>query len=193
MSLPYKVTSGTLNYHNGVFLSEVNVKPLGAGGNVVVTFRLYNNMDQPVAQMAMKTNLMSEIPLSAQFAGYGTTAVYTKIFVWNDFVNDINAAGNDQAVPLTLNADGLPIPTPTPVSTPMLVKINFQPFGPTIPEDYLPDYGMLYADRGNGYTYGWDQLATSGMKDRNAPHSDDQRYDTLNGGDRPQNMGNQFT
>src|SRR4029077_11830892 len=33
-------------------------------------------------------------------------------------------------------------------------------------------------DRGNGYSYGWDQ-ATPGV-DRNSPNSPDQRYDTLN-------------
>jgi hypothetical protein len=58
------------------------------------------------------------------------------------------------------------------------VKINFQLQGAPIPEGYLPDYGELFADRGNGFSYGWD-TGPAAARDRNNASAPDQRYDTL--------------
>jgi hypothetical protein len=57
------------------------------------------------------------------------------------------------------------------------VKINFQPQTAQIPAGYLPDYGEMFADRGNGFSYGWDTDVQGGVGERN--YSSDQRYDTL--------------
>ena len=57
--------------------------------------------------------------------------------------------------------------------------INFQPASSTVPTGYLIDSGKLYADRGNGLTYGWSTSITSNTADRNSTLSPDQRYDTL--------------
>jgi len=57
------------------------------------------------------------------------------------------------------------------------VKINFQPRTAQMPEGYLPDYGETFADRGNGFSYGWDTDVQGGAGERN--YSSDQRYDTL--------------
>jgi hypothetical protein len=57
------------------------------------------------------------------------------------------------------------------------LHINFQPSGKWIPSGYLPDYGEIYADRGNGNSYGWDIDITADMRDRNA--ITDQKWDTL--------------
>jgi hypothetical protein len=58
------------------------------------------------------------------------------------------------------------------------VNVNFQTSGAPIPAGYLPDGGSTYADRGNGFFYGWSSNAAGGARDRNS-HAD-QRYDTLN-------------
>ena len=58
------------------------------------------------------------------------------------------------------------------------VKINFQLQGAPIPEGYLPDYGEIFADRGNGFSYGWD-VGPAAVRDRNNASAPDQRYDTL--------------
>jgi YVTN family beta-propeller protein len=60
------------------------------------------------------------------------------------------------------------------------VKINFQPASSAVPAGYLPDGGSVFANRGNGYTYGWNVSNTSFTRDRNSTRSPDQRYDTLN-------------
>jgi predicted secreted protein len=59
------------------------------------------------------------------------------------------------------------------------VKINFQPSGTPLVSGYLPDYGDAYADRGNGFTYGWSGDNRANTRDRNSSLSPDQRYDTL--------------
>ena len=64
------------------------------------------------------------------------------------------------------------------------IKINFEsrvghPQGdpdPT-PAGYLPDTGAVFGDRGNGYTYGWDQL---NEETRNRNKGEDERYDSIN-------------
>ncbi len=60
------------------------------------------------------------------------------------------------------------------------IKINFQSTGSPIPEGYLPDYGEVFGDRGNGWNYGWDEDMKGHARDRNNSNAPDQRYDTLN-------------
>lgn len=63
------------------------------------------------------------------------------------------------------------------------VKINFQSLtqgSREVPEGYLPDYGDLYGDRGNGFSYGWTVDKAASSRDRDSIHSPDQRYDTHN-------------
>jgi hypothetical protein len=60
-----------------------------------------------------------------------------------------------------------------------LIKINFQLAGADVPEGYLPDTGLVFGDRGNGYSYGWSQDMTGQTRDRNNAAAADQRYDTL--------------
>ena len=59
------------------------------------------------------------------------------------------------------------------------VNINFQPASSEEPNDYLPDTGLLFGDRGNGFSYGWDRDTTADARDRNSANALDQRYDTV--------------
>jgi hypothetical protein len=65
------------------------------------------------------------------------------------------------------------------VSSAQTVKINFQLQGAPVPAGYLPDYGQVFADRGNGWSYGWSMDVTGASRDRNNANARDQRYDTL--------------
>jgi regulation of enolase protein 1 (concanavalin A-like superfamily) len=61
------------------------------------------------------------------------------------------------------------------------VKINFQSRtqgSREVPVGYLPDYGDLFGDRGNGWSYGWSVDMTGNARDRDI--NPDQRYDTNN-------------
>jgi N-acetylneuraminic acid mutarotase len=59
------------------------------------------------------------------------------------------------------------------------IGINFQPAGSSVPSGYLADTGATYANRGNGFTYGWNASASGATRDRNSSHAPDQRYDTI--------------
>ncbi len=69
----------------------------------------------------------------------------------------------------------------------LVVMINFQPHGVEIPPGYLPDTGATFADRGNGFTYGWNADNSAATRDRNSPLAFDQRYDTLIHLQKPEN------
>jgi glucose/arabinose dehydrogenase len=63
------------------------------------------------------------------------------------------------------------------------VRVNFQPARASratvpVPSGYLADNGAVFADRGNGYAYGWARKNGREARDRNNAASPDQRYDT---------------
>jgi hypothetical protein len=59
-------------------------------------------------------------------------------------------------------------------------KVNFQNSGATLFAGYLPDSGLVFANRGNGFSYGWDVDNTVNARQRNSVNSYDVRYDTFN-------------
>ena len=56
------------------------------------------------------------------------------------------------------------------------VNVDFQPASATVPAGYLADSGLTYANRSNGFTYGW-SVTNDTTRDRNA--TGDQKFDTL--------------
>jgi glucose/arabinose dehydrogenase len=67
------------------------------------------------------------------------------------------------------------------------LRINFQPASAAVPAGYLPDSGLVFAPRADGWNYGWNADSTAQARDRNASNSPDQRYDTLMYMQRPGN------
>jgi hypothetical protein len=72
-------------------------------------------------------------------------------------------------------------------STSTTIRVNFQTASAPVPAGYLKDGGLVYGDRGNGSSYGWNADNTAQMRDRNSAASPDQRYDTLAYMQRPAN------
>jgi glucose/arabinose dehydrogenase len=64
-------------------------------------------------------------------------------------------------------------------STTTTTRVNFQTASASVPAGYVPDSGAVYGPRGNGLTYGWRIDNTAYARNRNAPNSPDQRYDTF--------------
>jgi hypothetical protein len=63
------------------------------------------------------------------------------------------------------------------------VKINFQNSTSGGYPGYLPDNGLVFADRGNGFSYGWAVDNSGNARNRNQTDkllAPDERYDTLN-------------
>ncbi len=67
------------------------------------------------------------------------------------------------------------------------IRVNFQPASAPVPAGYLADGGLVFANRGNGQSYGWNADNTAQTRDRNAANSADQRYDTLTHFQKPAN------
>jgi hypothetical protein len=63
---------------------------------------------------------------------------------------------------------------------PGVIRINFQPAAAPVPSGFLPDGGLVFGNRGNGQSYGWNTDNTAQTRDRNAANAPDQAYDTLN-------------
>jgi len=62
-----------------------------------------------------------------------------------------------------------------------VVNINFQPADSEVPEGYLPDSGLPYGNRGNGWTYGWAPFGAGEMPELvtvDAGRVTEQQYDT---------------
>jgi len=83
------------------------------------------------------------------------------------------------AVPNTSNQSNQSSATTQSSSAGGEININFQPSGSDIPSGYLVDSGSVFANRGNGYSYGWNSN-NGNVRDRDSASSLDQRYDTLN-------------
>lgn len=72
-----------------------------------------------------------------------------------------------------------------PVNGTPFVKINFQPASSPLPVGYQLDNGLVFGNRGNGFTYGWNAENSSTTRDRDQVA--DQRYDTLIHLQKPEN------
>jgi glucose/arabinose dehydrogenase len=70
------------------------------------------------------------------------------------------------------------------------IRVNFQTPTAPVPAGYMADTGAVFGPRGNGYSYGWIADNTQYGRDRNAPNSSDQRYDTLTHMQWPSNSRN---
>jgi glucose/arabinose dehydrogenase len=76
---------------------------------------------------------------------------------------------------------------PSAPPPPTAILVNFQPAASPVPAGYLADGGLVYANRGNGQSYGWTIDNTAQARDRDAANSPDQRYDTFNHFQKPAN------
>jgi N-acetylneuraminic acid mutarotase len=73
----------------------------------------------------------------------------------------------------------------TPTGGGFSANVNFQPASAAVPGGYIVDSGLVFGDRGNGLSYGWDR-SNNHTRDRNNVASPDQRYDTLNHMQKPE-------
>jgi hypothetical protein len=65
-------------------------------------------------------------------------------------------------------------------TSPTGMRVNFQPGDLPIHTGYLPDYGDLFSDRGNGFSYGWNFDNRPNARLRDDIDSPDLVWDTFN-------------
>ncbi len=66
-------------------------------------------------------------------------------------------------------------------------KVNFQDSTSQGYPGYVPDTGAVFGNRGNGLSYGWNLNNASTGRNRNAANSPDERYDTFQHMQKPEN------
>ncbi|MBM3878750.1 MAG: hypothetical protein FJ387_03385 [Verrucomicrobia bacterium] len=112
--------------------------------------------------------------LNQQKIGEATTAPYT--LAWPGV-----GAGRYTLRAKAFSAAGASaVSAPVTIVVGKVISVNFQASTAEVPPGYLPDYGYIFADQGNGYSYGWDDDNTAHARDRNDTRSPDERYDTFN-------------
>lgn len=147
-----------LNGQYGRFLADVGVDDENDPGGTVVFRVLVDGVEQ--FNSGVMTNASATQTVDVNLAG----ANEVRLIV--DNAGDGN--GNDHAD----WADARLIAASTP-----LVDVNFQLDGTPIPSGYLEDTGLVFADRDNGWSYGWSSDHTDVSRDRDV--NSDQRLDTL--------------
>lgn len=106
--------------------------------------------------------------------GEVTAAPYS--VAWNNVM-----AGRYRLTAKATAANGqVAVSDPVEIMVGTVICVNFQDMTAEPPEGYLPDYGEIFADRGNGYSYGWDDDNTANARNRDNWRSPDERHDTLN-------------
>lgn len=98
--------------------------------------------------------------VSHTYTAFGT--FQATVTVW-----DNSGATDSASVTVSLSLD--------PV---LFARINFQPATTSTPGGWLADTGALFANRGNGFSYGW-LTAPGATRQRNAGNSPDLLHDTL--------------
>ncbi len=123
-----------------------------------ITGRRYINRPTSTTDIKIYSNL-DAVTLSVNGVVVSTLTSTDHIFLWPGVqlapgANDVEVSAT--AADGTVYNDKVTWYTPRDLQGVPFVRINFQPTGIPTPDGYLPDYGNVFDDRGNGYSYGWD-------------------------------------
>jgi beta-galactosidase len=133
--------------------------------NDPIEIKIYSNLDA--------------VQLTVNGVFIGTSTSSDDIFTWSNVplapgANTIEVTATRGTETFT---DMVTWYTPRPLAGVPYVSIAFQPVSEQVPNGYLPDYGFVYGDRGNGFTYGWDVDNSANTAVRHV--NSDPRYDRL--------------
>jgi beta-galactosidase len=143
-----------------------------------ITSRRYLNRPSNVVEVKVYSNL-DAVQLSVNGAVLGTQISADHLFRWTGVVLTPGA----NTIEVTATQDGFTYTddvtwyAPRGLDGVSFARINFQPTGLPVPDDYLPDYGTVFGDQGNGFSYGWDVDNSANTFVRGVMR--DLRYDTL--------------
>src|SRR5260370_12292470 len=123
-----------------------------------MTSRRYINRPSDVVDVKVYSNL-DAVQLSVNGVVVGTKTSDDHIFLWTGVVLapgaddiEVTAATPDG----TTYSDDVTWYAPRDLQGVPFARINFQPPDVQVPSGYVPDYGYVFDDRNNGFSYGWD-------------------------------------
>lgn len=152
----------------------------------------------PVVSLTSPTNLQAFPTMPASITLSANATVRSSTISRVEFLQGTNVLGLDSSAPFTFNwsnvapgryfvrarATAANGQTTTSAAVQFtvgnVIGVNFQDFTAETPEGYLPDFGDIFGDRGNGQSYGWDDDNTLHARNRNSALSLDERHDTFN-------------
>ncbi len=120
--------------------------------------------------------------------GEGTTPYKTGV-TGTSFMDTGLADGTTYFYKVTaVNSAGESAPSNEASATPLFVAhVHFTSDAAEVPPGYVADTGHIFAGRGNGFTYGWNQDNTANMRDRDSSLSPDELHDGLAHMQKPSN------
>lgn len=156
-----------------------------------------NTVGYVVSYRALPNGTPTTVDVGNVSAWILTAAVDTVAYGFTLFAyNSVGALSLPSAEAVAPPVTTDPVPPPGPQGAPEVrpasllpppILINFQPSTAPRPAGYLADTGLPFADRGNGYSYGWNRDTSAATRDRNDASSPDQQHDTLIHLQRPEN------
>lgn len=153
---------------------------------VYITSRRFTTRPGTVCTVKIYSNCPS-VTLTVNGTIIGTKTTTDHIFIWDNIsmnlgLNQIDAVANVNGIDYKDNTSWTCTNTTPPPVFPEVpvgqIQINFQKTSTTAtPAGYLKDDGSAYADRGNGYSYGWNVTNTANARERML--ATDKRFDTF--------------
>lgn len=143
--------------------------------------------ERPSLQVPVKVySNCASVLLKVNGIDQGTKTSGDRIFTWNDIAmaegeNRIEVTGiqggKEYKDEVIWNCSDLPPAKEAPEIPSGKIQINFEKTSTQTPAGYLKDDGSEFADRGNGYQYGWNVNNTENGRERNT--FPEKRYDTF--------------
>ena len=129
------------------------------------------------AAASVKDSTITKVEFFEAVAGkLGEAAVAPFNFAWNNV-----QAGRYRLTARATAANGQTgASSPVEVIVGTVISVNFQDGTAVTPDGYLMDYGQVFGDQGNNYSYGWDADNTAHARNRGNTISPDERFDTFN-------------
>jgi beta-galactosidase len=143
-----------------------------------ITSRRYVNRSSSVVDIKVYSNL-DGLQLTVNGVVMGSPTSDNHRFWWLGV--PLAPGANDIEVTATTHdgttyTDGVTWYAPRDLQGVPFARVNFQPQGVQVPDGYVPDYGLIFDNRGNGFSYGWD--VDDSANDYVRDVMSDLRYDT---------------
>ncbi len=147
-----------------------------------ITSRRFVERSNQITKVKVYSNCNS-VELMVNGQTIGTLESTNHIFTWEDITlaegeNTIQVKGHIGEQTYLDECVWNYTKSPNDALLPGDIQINFQTTNSVTPEGYLADDGSTFADRGNGYSYGWTPENKINTRERN--YTADQVFNTFN-------------
>ena len=155
--------------------TDLQVFPIPTSGSQILLFWNYSGANATGIKIERSRDGTNFFPI-ATVSATDTSYLSSRLNPLTTYYYRVNAVNGANESPYSNIASGT---TGTATLSPFQLNVNFQPASAVVPIAYEADDGIVYGNRGNGYTYGWTQEATANGVDRDSVNSPEPRYYTF--------------